>query len=73
MDARQLDRYRWRLFHRLPLIGGWLQRRAARALAADRSVPALQVLAEALSAIPCRSAILDAELCLPGTGGGPDF
>jgi hypothetical protein len=30
-------------------------------------------LAEALAAIPCRSAIIDAELCLLGAGGVPDF
>ena len=35
MDAKHLDKYRGRLFHRVPLVGGWLQRRAARALAAD--------------------------------------
>jgi len=30
-------------------------------------------LAESLRAIPTRSAILDAELCLPGRGGVPNF
>jgi bifunctional non-homologous end joining protein LigD len=33
----------------------------------------LPVLVEALRAIPCRSAVIDAELCLPGAGGAPDF
>jgi bifunctional non-homologous end joining protein LigD len=33
----------------------------------------LGVLAEALRAIPTRSAILDAELCFPGAGGAPNF
>jgi bifunctional non-homologous end joining protein LigD len=33
----------------------------------------LPALAEALAAIPCRSAILDAELVLTGAGGTPDF
>jgi hypothetical protein len=46
MHAKYLNRYRWRLLHRLPLIGGWLQGRAARALAADGSPAALQVLAD---------------------------
>jgi bifunctional non-homologous end joining protein LigD len=30
-------------------------------------------LAEALAGIPCRSAIIDAELVHPGSGGVPDF
>jgi bifunctional non-homologous end joining protein LigD len=30
-------------------------------------------LAEALAGIPCRSAVIDAELCLPGAGGAPNF
>jgi ATP-dependent DNA ligase len=33
----------------------------------------LPVLVEALKSIPCRSAIIDAELCHPGAGGAPDF
>jgi bifunctional non-homologous end joining protein LigD len=33
----------------------------------------LAALAEALQAIPAESAILDAELCLPGLDGTPDF
>src|SRR5947209_5726603 len=49
MDPRTLEKYRRRLFHRWPLVGGWLQRRAARALAADGSPAAVQALAEALA------------------------
>jgi hypothetical protein len=30
-------------------------------------------MTDALARIPCRSAILDAELCLPGAGDVPDF
>jgi bifunctional non-homologous end joining protein LigD len=33
----------------------------------------LPALADALKAIPCRSAILDAELVLPSASGAPDF
>jgi len=33
----------------------------------------LPALAEALARMPCSSAILDAELCLPSAGGVPDF
>jgi ATP-dependent DNA ligase len=33
----------------------------------------LAVLTESLQAIPTRSAILDAELCLPGRDGVPNF
>ena len=33
----------------------------------------LAALAEALQAIPCRSAVLDAVLCLPGPDSSPDF
>jgi bifunctional non-homologous end joining protein LigD len=33
----------------------------------------LPALTDALAAIPCRSAIIDAELCLPGAGGAPNF
>ena len=33
----------------------------------------LPLLAEALRALPCHSAVLDGELCLPGPGGAPDF
>ncbi|HZY89528.1 MAG TPA: hypothetical protein VFE78_32195, partial [Gemmataceae bacterium] len=44
MDAWRLAKCRQRLHHRLPLIGGWLQRRAVRALVADGSPAALDVL-----------------------------
>src|SRR5262245_29279757 len=30
-------------------------------------------LAQALAEIPCRTAVLDAELCRPGADGSPDF
>jgi bifunctional non-homologous end joining protein LigD len=30
-------------------------------------------LVDELAGIPCRAAIIDAELCLPGAGGAPDF
>jgi bifunctional non-homologous end joining protein LigD len=33
----------------------------------------LPALADALAGIPARSAIIDAELCLPGAGGAPSF
>ena len=33
----------------------------------------LASLAEALQAIPRRAVVLDAELCFPGSDGGPDF
>jgi bifunctional non-homologous end joining protein LigD len=33
----------------------------------------LPALAETLRALPCHSAVLDGELCLPGPGGAPDF
>jgi bifunctional non-homologous end joining protein LigD len=33
----------------------------------------LPVLGETLRALPCHSAVLDGELCLPGPGGAPDF
>jgi WD40 repeat protein len=44
VDAWRLAKCRQRLHHRLPLIGGWLQRRAVRALVADGSPAALDVL-----------------------------
>ena len=36
-------------------------------------VDGLPALAETLRALPCHSAVLDGELCLPGPGGAPDF
>lgn len=33
----------------------------------------LPALAETLRGLPCHSAVLDGELCLPGPGGAPDF
>src|SRR6516165_5007541 len=52
MDARALERYRWRLFNRLPLIGGWLRRGAARALARAGSTEAMRLLAQAVAVSP---------------------
>lgn len=49
MDAWRLAKCRQRLNHRLPLIGGWLQRRAVRALADDGSPAALEVLTTAVT------------------------
>jgi hypothetical protein len=33
----------------------------------------MPALAAALAAIPCSCAVIDAELCLPGAGGVPNF
>src|SRR4051794_29707888 len=44
-----LERSRKRLNNRWPLIGGWLRRRAARALVAQGSPEALLILARALA------------------------
>jgi hypothetical protein len=52
VEAGRLSRCRWRLYHHLPLIGGWLQRRAVRALVADGSPAALDVLTEAACQSP---------------------
>ncbi|MBN1954047.1 MAG: hypothetical protein JW900_03250 [Anaerolineae bacterium] len=49
MNRRQVQKYRRRLYSRTPLLGGWLRRRAAETLARDRSQPAIEVLAEALT------------------------
>lgn len=48
MTAAQLEKYRRRLKSRTPLIGGWLRRNAARALARDRDPRAVRLLAEEL-------------------------
>ncbi|MBI3946288.1 MAG: hypothetical protein HY321_10245 [Armatimonadetes bacterium] len=49
MDPATLRRCRGRLTSRLPLLGGWIRRRAARALAADGSAGAAEALAEAVA------------------------
>jgi WD40 repeat protein len=46
MAIARLERLRWRLGNRLPLIGGWLRRRAVRALSKEGSAEAARVLAE---------------------------
>jgi WD40 repeat protein len=52
MDAKQLARLRWLLRSDLPLVGGWLQRRAMRRLAQDGSPGAARVLAECAANTP---------------------
>ena len=47
MEARQLERLQRRLDSRLPLLGGWLRRRALRALAADSSPDTTRALLDA--------------------------
>lgn len=49
MDARRLEKCRQRLYSQMPLIGGWLRRRAARALAQDGSPEAVRALAETIA------------------------
>src|SRR5690348_9025963 len=49
MDARQRTKLEHQLRSRLPLIGGWLRRRAARRLAAERSPEATRALAEVIA------------------------
>jgi len=46
MNAKQLEKHQRRLYSRVPLIGGWLRRRAAETLARDGSPGAVQALAE---------------------------
>lgn len=46
--SRELRDLRGRLYNRIPLIGGWLRRRAAQELARNGTPGAVQVLAEAL-------------------------
>jgi hypothetical protein len=61
MATARLERLRWRLGNRLPLIGGWLRRRAVRALSEEGSAAAARVLAEARidCADPNLTALLD--------------
>jgi hypothetical protein len=49
MNARALGEYRRQLYSRVPMIGGWLRRQAAEALARDGSPAALEALAEAVT------------------------
>ena len=49
MDAKQVEKYRRRLYSRALLIGGWLRRRAAETLARGGSSAAARVLAEAVT------------------------
>jgi hypothetical protein len=49
MNRKQLQACRGRLYSRAPLIGGWLRRQAARALAREGSVEAARLLAEAVA------------------------
>jgi WD40 repeat protein len=48
MEPRDLERCRRRLSSRWPLLGGWLRRRAATALARDGSPAAVGLLADAV-------------------------
>jgi WD40 repeat protein len=45
MQSQDLEKYRQRLHSRIPLIGGWLRRRAVRELAQDGSFEAVRALA----------------------------
>ncbi|MBI3946287.1 MAG: hypothetical protein HY321_10240, partial [Armatimonadetes bacterium] len=49
MPKVDLARWQWRLRNGLPMIGRWLQRRAARALAAEGTPRAASALAEAVA------------------------
>jgi WD40 repeat protein len=52
MQSRQLKKLKSRLYASFPVLGGWLQSRAARSLARETSPAAIQILAEALEAHP---------------------
>jgi hypothetical protein len=52
MQSRQLKKLKSRLDASFPVLGGWLQTRAARSLARDASPAAIQALAEALETHP---------------------
>lgn len=59
MDAKRLAKLRLRLSSRLPLLGNWLRRRAARELAEADSPQAMSALAEAVDntdAVTCQTA-----------------
>ena len=49
MNPSRLRKLQRRLYNRTPILGGWLRRRAARALVQDGSPEATQVLAEAVT------------------------
>ena len=49
MNAKRLGKYQRQLYSRMPLIGGWLRRRAAQTLAQDSSPEAVRALAEAVT------------------------
>jgi HEAT repeat protein len=51
LSAAELRRWQSRLHNRLPLVGGWLRRRAAQVLARAGSPAALRLLAEALASL----------------------
>jgi hypothetical protein len=48
MDRQRIERYQRQLYSRVPVVGGWLRRRAAETLARDGSPAAVRVLAEAV-------------------------
>ena len=47
-----LLRLKEQLFNQMPLVGGWLRRRAAASLASDGSPLAVEILASALDRLP---------------------
>ena len=49
MTPGQLESLRRRLYSRFPLIGGWVRRAAARKLAANHSLGAVRILAQAVA------------------------
>lgn len=48
----QLLRLREQLFNRVPLVGGWIRRRAAASLVSEGSPQAIEILASALDRLP---------------------
>src|SRR5262245_54170008 len=52
MEARELAKYQRGLHSRMPLIGGWLRRGAARRLAEEGSAGAVRALADAVARTP---------------------
>jgi hypothetical protein len=48
MDRQRIERYQRQLYNRVPVVGGWLRRRAAETLARDGSPAAVRMLAEAI-------------------------
>ncbi len=49
MNARQLEKMRPRLYSRMPIIGPWLRRRAARQLAGQLNAGSARLLAETIA------------------------